>query len=262
MNCSPDQHCPILDASGGCEVCTVCGLVLNELVAVEDRNLEKLVPGKSNELHHERILRQFLLDSLSLIHRDCMSIIDAVLSELHMYAWEHNDSSILTLNPAKIPDRAKLALFTWCALQAGKTNHSPLSGLLHAFDISREHFIRAEKKLNWTPPFVSPSDMVEVVCTKLNTTYPFMVMLKPCVRQMDHVVRRPEIVVGGVLCALASHAHMQGTHYAGPSIVTIADAVGCSWQTLQDMKCRITNECRTEIQKQWRDFPYKSNFLM
>ena len=259
MECENNQHSPVEDTSNGCEVCTKCGLVLSDLVAMHDKTSQGRDEAASAFPKH-LILRNFLLDTLALMHRDCGSIVESIFSEMGMYAWENNDKSVLELNPAKSAERAKLALFTWCALQSGKVNHTPINHLLQAFDIGREQFIKAEKQLNWTSSFVAPSETVEMVCTRLSTSYPFMVMLRECVKQMDHVVRRPEIVVGGVLYELSTLVEARGEPFP-LDLETIARAVDCKKQTLRDLKKQITPECRLHLLQQWIEFPSKSNFV-
>lgn len=258
MPCQNNHHYPLEDTANGCVVCTECGLVLSDMVTVADRSVGQPEPNSAFPTH--LILRNFLLDTLSLMHRDCAVIIDSIFSEMHMYAWEKNDHSVMELNPARSGERAKLALFTWCALQSDKVNHTPIARLLEVFDISREQFIRAEKQLNWSSSFVSASDTVEMVCTRLGTTFPFMMMLKECVKTMDHLVRRPEIVVGGVLHELATMVEASGQTFA-LDLETIAAAVDCKKQTLRDLKKHITSECRECLLQQWEEFPSKSNFV-
>lgn len=261
-----DNHQVITDYENGCDVCTRCGLVVNDLVfgvnapaaaAAAHTNYYYTPPGllDNNNNHNntsfmqgEHMWREFLMDSLAVIHQDCGFLVDRCI---HRLSEAEQQGSILDgpLSLHQTVHRAMAAFLLWDTMNQDGHPRNP-STIASLMEVTRADMLRAERKLGIAPTPCPPSNYSMQLCSgQLGLGFRVANLIKKAVEEVDYLVRRPEVIVGATLFELT-----RVTSFNQVTVREIAQAVGCSVATISHTAThQLTARCRTVLQRGWEN---------
>ena len=201
-----------MDMGEGTEVCTDCGLVTCDLIFggigghggrhATDPHLEELT------------LRDALLEWLAIIHQDSGFLVDRVLANLERYVREGRIASMPRAHHAR--ERGVLAFVLWETMCEHDFPRSPRE-IAHLLDTTASDMQRAERRMGVAPTFCPPSSYVDRACAELSLPFATMEAVKRSVGEFEHLMQRPESIVGAVLLLLhriiAEHCGYEDRHH-------------------------------------------------
>ena len=138
-------------------------------------------------------LRECILDALTLLTQDSVTLCDLVISEVEKFRPPES------LKFWQTHDRGILAFFLWDTLNQQGIARSPKE-IAFAMDINPRQLSVAEKSLNLAPTYCSPVAYVERLCGFFEIDwFPIIKVIKNGVQTLHFLMHQPEIIVATVL---------------------------------------------------------------
>ncbi len=188
-----DHSYPVLDTTTSTEICRMCGLVLQEQVfEVPPCNGREDASLLSSDLGKEMMLREELLDILSVISKDSNFMVEEILSFVRQHVpYPHNISNYNF--------RGNLAFCIWEVLNRHGAAFSPKE-IAYLCNVSPSMFTRAEKVLHIQPTYCPPSMYAPRLVLSLGLSREFAACITSMVvRYMEQEMTVPEAIIGGLI---------------------------------------------------------------
>jgi len=238
-----DHSITVDDDSTATEICTECGLVITEgIISLRQysEEIKKMPPMPRSD--DESVLRSDILNMLALFNQDSPFMADEVYSFLQKSIDAPGERN-------RCINKGFLAFAMWETLSRHGRAYSPLH-IANTCQIPIHQLQEAEREFEISPLFCPPSLFSHRMCTAIGMDYPPVQMLvQRSVNVMDDYVRRPEVIVGSIMCELGRSLKMYN-NLDLPQLKPchVAKVLGVSMQSMRKFSVNI-DPCRVTLEE-------------
>lgn len=234
------------DERNGCEVCTDCGLVLQEkLPTFPSPSTDTCIRREEDRDHIW--LRSELSDILSRICQDNSLIIEQILSFLKTH-FSLMKSKLLTRN-----GRGMIGYAIWEILNKERNPHS-MQTIAYLIGGESKEIQRAAREINISPSFCPPSAFCNKLLSELSLPFKFKAKVTKAVQMSDHLMGDPKGVIGGVLHEYyVQLSRVRKTPIPSIHVRRTASHFFLAESTILSARRKLTKECLSFIRESVND---------